>query len=115
MHTLRQLDNGVSGSYAASIGAAAAIAQGPQPNLPHGGTPGSCPPGNCAPIGSAQVVTSAEDRLEASSDSAVSSMGSERVPPMTDPAAVSDGEWVDPDSHPHSSHDSSPYSLDYTR
>lgn len=44
----------------------------------------------------------AEDRLEASSDSAVSSMSSERVPPMTEAE-----EWVDPD------HEGSPYSLDY--
>lgn len=94
---MRMLDYGVGASISNSLEGAASLPHGPQQqNLPNG----------CSSIG----MTAAEDRLEASSDSAVSSMGSERVPPMTDP---SDSEWVDPDSHPHSSHDSSPYSLDY--
>ncbi|XP_035705572.1 segmentation protein cap'n'collar isoform X2 [Folsomia candida] len=97
IHQMRMLDYGVGASISNSLEGAASLPHGPQQqNLPNG----------CSSIG----MTAAEDRLEASSDSAVSSMGSERVPPMTDP---SDSEWVDPDSHPHSSHDSSPYSLDY--
>jgi len=43
-----------------------------------------------------------EDRMEASSDSAVSSMGSERVPPMIDPI-LSDNEWSESEHHHHSS------------
>lgn len=91
---MRMLDYGVGATISHSLEGAVAIPHGPQLSLPNG----------CSAI----AMTTAEDRLEASSDSAVSSMGSERVPPMTDP---SDSEWVD--SHPHS-HDSSPYSLDYS-
>ena len=52
-------------------------------------------------------ATASEDRMEASSDSAVSSMGSERVPPLTDPHNMSDTEWSE------SEHHNSPYGLDY--
>jgi nuclear factor erythroid 2 len=88
---MRMLDYGVGSTLSNSLEGAAALPHGPQQSLPNG----------CSAI----AMTASEDRLEASSDSAVSSMGSERVPPMTDP---SDSEWVDPESH-----DSSPYSLDY--
>lgn len=52
---------------------------------------------------------STEDRMEASSDSAVSSMGSERVPPMIDPI-LSDNEWSESEHHHATS-----YSADYSR
>ncbi|CAG7820529.1 unnamed protein product [Allacma fusca] len=102
MYQMRPMD---SSSGAVGI-AATASGQGVgiHPGLPH--------QSNCT-IGAASVVPSAvqEDRMEASSDSAVSSMGSERVPPMTDPH-ISDNEWTDQDAHPHSSHDSN-YTSDY--
>lgn len=43
----------------------------------------------CASLGGAAAIGSTGDRLDASSDSAVSSMGSERVP------SLSDSEWGD--------------------
>lgn len=54
------------------------------------------------------ATSTTEDRMEASSDSAVSSMGSERVPPITD-THMSDNEWSESEHHSHSS----PYGLDY--
>lgn len=52
--------------------------------------------------------SSTEDRMEASSDSAVSSMGSERVSPMTDPP-ISENGWEDNESQSQGSHDLRPY------
>jgi nuclear factor erythroid 2 len=96
LYTMRPLDNNTAAANVASN-----ISQGPP--LSH--------PLNCG-LGSSTGVSVNEDRMEASSDSAVSSMGSERIPPMTDPP-MSDNEWADADQHAHASHDSSPYSLDY--
>lgn len=103
---MRSMDNGVTSTNLTTVGTHHAP-QGPAANVSHNGAP------NCSVLG-ATGGTSTEDRMEASSDSAVSSMGSERVPPMTDPP-MSDNEWVDADSHPHGPHDLSPYSMDYSR
>jgi len=102
---MRPLDNGSSGSSGHTM-TTNTTTQGVS-NLPHGAA--SC--SNMAGLAGAPGSVS-EDRVEAaSSDSAVSSMGSERVPPMTEPS-ISDNDWVDPDGH---SHDSSHYSTDYSR
>lgn len=102
---MRVMDNGVTPTTLTTVGPHQAAVPA------HNGAPSSA----CSGIG-ATAANSNEDRMEASSDSAVSSMGSERVPPMTDPP-MSDNEWVDADSHPHTGgpHDLSPYSMDYSR
>ena len=74
------------------------------PTLPHESSL------SLGPSGLNGTVSTAEDRMEASSDSAVSSMGSERVPPMTEPH-MSDNDWSESEHHSHAS----PYSLDYSR
>ncbi|ODM90841.1 Segmentation protein cap'n'collar [Orchesella cincta] len=101
MYTMRVMENGVPSSNLTTVGA--------PPSVSHNGTSAAC-----SVLGATGGAASTEDRMEASSDSAVSSMGSERVPPMTDPP-MSDNEWVDADSHPHGPHDLSPYSMDYSR
>lgn len=50
-----------------------------------------------------------DERLDASSDSAVSSMGSERVP------SLSDGEWMETGSNSSHTQADSHYSMDYAR
>ena len=48
-----------------------------------------------------------DERMDASSDSAVSSMGSERVP------SLSDGEWMETGSNSSHTQADSHYSMDY--
>lgn len=50
-----------------------------------------------------------DERMDASSDSAVSSMGSERVP------SLSDGEWMETGSNSSHTQADSHYSMDYAR
>lgn len=50
-----------------------------------------------------------DERMDASSDSAVSSMGSERV------ASLSDGEWMETGSNSSHTQADSHYSMDYAR
>lgn len=108
MYSMRSMDGGVHSQNLTPVGAPPNVGQpAPPPTVSHNGT------STCTVLGAAGGAAT-EDRMEASSDSAVSSMGSERVPPMTDPH-MSDNEWVDADSHPHGPHDLSPYSMDYSR
>lgn len=106
---MRGLDNGVSSTgHLIGVG-------GVHPSNGVAPTVSTSASAGCSVLG-ATAGTSTEDRMEASSDSAVSSMGSERAPPMTDPP-MSDNEWVEADGHPHGGgpHDLSPYSMDYSR
>lgn len=50
-----------------------------------------------------------DERMDASSDSAVSSMGSERVP------SLSDGEWMETGSNSSHTQADSHYTMDYAR
>ncbi|XP_076751161.1 NFE2 like bZIP transcription factor cap-n-collar isoform X2 [Xylocopa sonorina] len=94
MYTMRMLDNG-NNSTLGPMGAAAL--SGVQTA---GGTTSSA-----AGITTLPGVT--DERMDASSDSAVSSMGSERVP------SLSDGEWMETGSNSSHTQADSHYTMDY--
>ncbi|XP_011504987.1 PREDICTED: segmentation protein cap'n'collar isoform X2 [Ceratosolen solmsi marchali] len=60
------------------------------------------------PGATSTTATAPDERMDASSDSAVSSMGSERVP------SLSDGEWMETGSNSSHTQADSHYSMDYT-
>ncbi|XP_051160355.1 segmentation protein cap'n'collar isoform X2 [Leptopilina boulardi] len=92
MYTMRMLDN--NSSNASGPTGAAAL-----PGVQAGGAP---PSGGVTTL---PCVT--DERMDASSDSAVSSMGSERV------GSVSDGEWMETGSNSSHTQADSHYSMDY--
>jgi len=96
MYTMRMLDNGSNNAS----GAAGATAL----------------PGVQAAAGATSTATGVttlpgvtDERMDASSDSAVSSMGSERVP------SLSDGEWMETGSNSSHTQADSHYTMDYAR
>ncbi|XP_012281394.1 segmentation protein cap'n'collar isoform X2 [Orussus abietinus] len=95
MYTMRMLDNS---SNNASGPTGAAALPGVQSA---GGTTATTAPG----VTAIPVIT--DERMDASSDSAVSSMGSERVP------SLSDGEWMETGSNSSHTQADSHYSMDY--
>ncbi|XP_029156930.1 segmentation protein cap'n'collar isoform X1 [Nylanderia fulva] len=94
MYTMRMLDNG-SNNASGPTGAAA---------LPNVQTAGGATP---ATTGVTTLPGVADERMDASSDSAVSSMGSERVP------SLSDGEWMETGSNSSHTQADSHYTMDY--
>ena len=94
MYTMRMLDNS-SNNASGPTGAAA---------LPVVQAGGTTPSGGVTTL---PCVT--DERMDASSDSAVSSMGSERV------GSVSDGEWMETGSNSSHTQADSQYSIDYAR
>ncbi|XP_071556319.1 segmentation protein cap'n'collar isoform X2 [Temnothorax nylanderi] len=94
MYTMRMLDNG-SNNASGPTGAAAL------PGVPTtGGTTSTA-------TGVTTLPGVADERMDASSDSAVSSMGSERVP------SLSDGEWMETGSNSSHTQADSHYTMDY--
>lgn len=94
MYTMRMLDNGnnnASGPTGALSGVQTA-----------GGTTSSA-------TGVTTLPGVTDERMDASSDSAVSSMGSERVP------SLSDGEWMETGSNSSHTQADSHYTMDYAR
>lgn len=96
MYTMRMLDNG-SNNASGPTGAAA---------LPNVQTTGGT---TSATTGVTTLPGVADERMDASSDSAVSSMGSERVP------SLSDGEWMETGSNSSHTQADSHYTMDYAR
>ncbi|XP_020288478.1 segmentation protein cap'n'collar isoform X2 [Pseudomyrmex gracilis] len=94
MYTMRMLDNG-SNNASGPTGAAA---------LPGVQTAGGTTP---ATTGVTTLPGVTDERMDASSDSAVSSMGSERVP------SLSDGEWMETGSNSSHTQADSHYTMDY--
>ncbi|XP_043267509.1 segmentation protein cap'n'collar isoform X2 [Venturia canescens] len=94
MYTMRMLDNS---SNNASGPTGAAALPGVQAAA---GTPTSA-------TGVTTLTGVTDERMDASSDSAVSSMGSERVP------SLSDGEWMETGSNSSHTQADSHYSMDY--
>lgn len=92
MYSMRMLDNS-SNNASGPTGAAT--------------LPGVHSAGNGTVIPTIPGVT--DERMDASSDSAVSSMGSERVP------SLSDGEWMETGSNSSHTQADSHYSMDYAR
>ncbi|XP_044018765.1 segmentation protein cap'n'collar-like isoform X2 [Aphidius gifuensis] len=90
MYSMRMLDNS-SNNASGPTGAAA--------------LPGVHSAGNGTVLTTVPGVT--DERMDASSDSAVSSMGSERVP------SLSDGEWMETGSNSSHTQADSHYSMDY--
>lgn len=94
MYTMRMLDHN-SNNASGPTGAAAL------PGVQSAGGAASGTPG----VTNIAGVT--DERMDASSDSAVSSMGSERVP------SLSDGEWMETGSNSSHTQADSHYSMDY--
>ncbi|XP_050448970.1 segmentation protein cap'n'collar isoform X2 [Cataglyphis hispanica] len=94
MYTMRMLDNG-SNNATGPTGAAA---------LPNVQTAGGT---TSTATGVTTLPGVADERMDASSDSAVSSMGSERVP------SLSDGEWMETGSNSSHTQADSHYTMDY--
>ncbi|XP_011645646.1 segmentation protein cap'n'collar isoform X2 [Pogonomyrmex barbatus] len=94
MYTMRMLDNG-SNNASAPTGAAA---------LPGVQTTGGT---TSTATGVTTLPGVTDERMDASSDSAVSSMGSERVP------SLSDGEWMETGSNSSHTQADSHYTMDY--
>ncbi|XP_071627698.1 segmentation protein cap'n'collar isoform X4 [Temnothorax longispinosus] len=94
MYTMRMLDNG-SNNASGPTGAAAL------PGVPTTGGATS------TATGVTTLPGVADERMDASSDSAVSSMGSERVP------SLSDGEWMETGSNSSHTQADSHYTMDY--
>ncbi|XP_012055192.1 PREDICTED: segmentation protein cap'n'collar [Atta cephalotes] len=94
MYTMRMLDNG---SNNASGPTGATALSGVQTT---GGTTSTA-------TGVTTLPGVADERMDASSDSAVSSMGSERVP------SLSDGEWMETGSNSSHTQADSHYTMDY--
>ncbi|XP_011878750.1 PREDICTED: segmentation protein cap'n'collar-like isoform X1 [Vollenhovia emeryi] len=94
MYTMRMLDNG-SNNASGPTGAAA---------LPSVQTTGGT---TSTATGVTTLPGVADERMDASSDSAVSSMGSERVP------SLSDGEWMETGSNSSHTQADSHYTMDY--
>lgn len=99
-------------SVVAGLYGGASTATGAQATLPgvqaanaSSGAGGGVVPVAVAPTTSLGAVT--DERMDASSDSAVSSMGSERVP------SISDGEWMETGSNSSHTQADSHYSMDY--
>lgn len=97
MYTMRMLDNG-NNNTSGPTGAAAL--SGVQTGT--GGTTSSA-------TGVTTLPGVTDERMDASSDSAVSSMGSERVP------SLSDGEWMETGSNSSHTQADSHYTMDYAR
>lgn len=76
----------------------------PVTNLGHAGTTAAGPANPVSGTTTNLGVT--DERMDASSDSAVSSMGSERVPSL-------DGEWMETGSNSSHTQADSQYSIDY--
>lgn len=96
MYTMRMLDNGNNNASGPTGAAALSGVQAA------GGTTSSA-----AGVTTLPGVT--DERMDASSDSAVSSMGSERVP------SLSDGEWMETGSNSSHTQADSHYTMDYAR
>lgn len=96
MYTMRMLDNS-NNNVSGATGATA---------LPGVHTAGGTT-STAASVTTLPGVT--DERMDASSDSAVSSMGSERVP------SLSDGEWMETGSNSSHTQADSHYSMDYAR
>jgi len=94
---MRMLDNG-SNNATGPTGAAA---------LPNVQTAGGTT--STATTGVTTLPGVVDERMDASSDSAVSSMGSERVP------SLSDGEWMETGSNSSHTQADSHYTMDYAR
>ncbi|XP_011254802.1 segmentation protein cap'n'collar isoform X4 [Camponotus floridanus] len=95
MYTMRMLDNG-SNNATGPTGATA---------LPNVQTAGGTT--STATTGVTTLPGVVDERMDASSDSAVSSMGSERVP------SLSDGEWMETGSNSSHTQADSHYTMDY--
>ncbi|XP_011143717.1 segmentation protein cap'n'collar isoform X2 [Harpegnathos saltator] len=95
MYTMRMLDNGNNNTSGPTTGATA---------LPGVQTAGGTA---STATGVTTLPAVADERMDASSDSAVSSMGSERVP------SLSDGEWMETGSNSSHTQADSHYSMDY--
>ncbi|XP_033340097.1 NFE2 like bZIP transcription factor cap-n-collar isoform X2 [Megalopta genalis] len=95
IYTMRMLDNG-SNNASGPTGATALSAV----QTTGGGTTSSA-------TGVTTLPGVTDERMDASSDSAVSSMGSERVP------SLSDGEWMETGSNSSHTQADSHYSMDY--
>lgn len=97
MYTMRMLDNGNNNTSGPTTGAT---------SLPGVQTAGGT---TSTATGVTTLPGVADERMDASSDSAVSSMGSERVP------SLSDGEWMETGSNSSHTQADSHYSMDYAR
>ncbi|KAI4480300.1 hypothetical protein M0804_010298 [Polistes exclamans] len=97
MYTMRMLDNG-SNNASGPTGAAA---------LPGVQTAGGTTSTTTALTSVTSLPAVTDERMDASSDSAVSSMGSERVP------SLSDGEWMETGSNSSHTQADSHYTMDY--
>lgn len=97
MYTMRMLDNNGSNNASGPTGATALSSV-----QPTGGTTSTA-------TGVTTLPGVADERMDASSDSAVSSMGSERVP------SLSDGEWMETGSNSSHTQADSHYTMDYAR
>lgn len=96
---MRMLDNG-SNNASGPTGAAA---------LPGVQTAGGTTSTTTALTSVTSLPAVTDERMDASSDSAVSSMGSERVP------SLSDGEWMETGSNSSHTQADSHYTMDYAR
>lgn len=95
MYTMRMLDNGNNASGPTGAAALSGVQTA-------GGTTSSA-------TGVTTLPGVTDERMDASSDSAVSSMGSERVP------SLSDGEWMETGSNSSHTQADSHYTMDYAR